>query len=87
MFLFFFFQEKLPEISFFRLLKLNKSEWPYILFGILAASVNGAAHPGFSIIFAKFIAVSIFISKYIVGKTTIDNYSNGRLPKYVGHHC
>ncbi|XP_073486147.1 ATP-binding cassette sub-family B member 5 isoform X1 [Aquarana catesbeiana] len=50
-------KEKLPEISFFRLLKLNKSEWPYILFGILAASVNGAAHPGFSIIFAKFIAI------------------------------
>ncbi|XP_075068305.1 ATP-binding cassette sub-family B member 5 isoform X4 [Mixophyes fleayi] len=50
-------EEKLPKISFFRILKLNKSEWPYIMFGTLAATVNGAVHPGFSILFAKIIAI------------------------------
>nr|DBA25041.1 TPA: hypothetical protein GDO54_012614 [Pyxicephalus adspersus] len=50
-------EQKLPKISFFRLLKLNKSEWPYILFGTLAAMINGGAHPAFSILFAKAIAI------------------------------
>ncbi|XP_063781235.1 ATP-binding cassette sub-family B member 5-like [Pseudophryne corroboree] len=50
-------KEKLPKISFFRLLKLNKSEWPYIMFGTLAAIINGAVHPGFSILYAKIIAI------------------------------
>ncbi|XP_040289636.1 ATP-binding cassette sub-family B member 5-like isoform X4 [Bufo bufo] len=50
-------KEKLPNISFLKLLKLNKSEWPYILFGILAAAINGGAHPAFSVIFAKVIAI------------------------------
>ncbi|XP_018431832.1 PREDICTED: ATP-binding cassette sub-family B member 5 isoform X1 [Nanorana parkeri] len=50
-------KEKLPQISFFRILKLNKSEWPYILFGTIAAMINGGAHPGFSILFAKVIGI------------------------------
>ncbi|KAM4705145.1 ATP-binding cassette sub-family B member 5-like [Rhinophrynus dorsalis] len=50
-------EEDLPKVSFLKLLKLNKSEWPYILSGILSAAVNGAAHPAFSIFFAKIVAV------------------------------
>ncbi|KAG9476286.1 hypothetical protein GDO78_003056 [Eleutherodactylus coqui] len=50
-------EEKLPNISFFKILSLNKSEWPYILIGTLAAALNGAVHPAFSIIFAKVIAI------------------------------
>ncbi|KAM9308184.1 ATP-binding cassette sub-family B member 5-like [Gastrophryne carolinensis] len=50
-------EEKLPNISYFKLLKLNRSEWPYIFFGVLAAAINGGVHPGFSILFAKIIAV------------------------------
>ncbi|XP_063777828.1 ATP-binding cassette sub-family B member 5-like isoform X2 [Pseudophryne corroboree] len=50
-------KEKLPKISFFRLLKLNKSEWPYIMFGTLAAILNGAAHPGFNILYTKTIVI------------------------------
>ncbi|KAM4688619.1 ATP-binding cassette sub-family B member 5-like [Discoglossus pictus] len=47
----------LPEVSFLKLLKLNKSEWPYILFGTLAAAVNGSMQPTFCIFFAKFIVI------------------------------
>ncbi|KAM4688621.1 ATP-binding cassette sub-family B member 5-like [Discoglossus pictus] len=47
----------LPDISFFKLLKLNKSEWPYILLGTLAATVNGGVHPTFCIFFAKIISI------------------------------
>ncbi|XP_053323209.1 ATP-binding cassette sub-family B member 5-like isoform X2 [Spea bombifrons] len=50
-------EKDLPKVSFYRLLKLNKSEWPYILLGTLAAIINGAAHPAFSIMFAKIIAI------------------------------
>uniref|UniRef100_A0A8C5PZC9 ABC-type xenobiotic transporter n=1 Tax=Leptobrachium leishanense TaxID=445787 RepID=A0A8C5PZC9_9ANUR len=48
---------KLPTVSFLKIMKLNKSEWPYILVGTLAAMVNGATHPAFCIFFAKIIAV------------------------------
>ncbi|XP_066441409.1 ATP-binding cassette sub-family B member 5-like isoform X1 [Eleutherodactylus coqui] len=50
-------EEKLPSISFFKILSLNKSEWPYMLIGILAAAINGAVHPAFAIMFSKIIAV------------------------------
>ncbi|KAM3928003.1 ATP-binding cassette sub-family B member 5-like [Leptodactylus fuscus] len=50
-------EQKLPNISFFSILKLNKSEWPYILLGTLSAIVNGGAHPAFSVLFAKVIAI------------------------------
>uniref|UniRef100_A0A8D0GR74 ATP-binding cassette sub-family B member 5 n=1 Tax=Sphenodon punctatus TaxID=8508 RepID=A0A8D0GR74_SPHPU len=48
----------LPEVSFLKLFRLNKSEWPFIALGTLAAIINGAAHPTYSIIFGKIIAVS-----------------------------
>ncbi|XP_044148635.1 ATP-binding cassette sub-family B member 5-like isoform X4 [Bufo gargarizans] len=50
-------KEKLPNISFLKILKLNKSEWLYILIGTLAATINGGVHPAFSVIFAKVIAI------------------------------
>ncbi|XP_073533888.1 ATP-binding cassette sub-family B member 5-like isoform X1 [Phyllobates terribilis] len=50
-------EKKLPNISFFRILKLNTSEWPYIMLGTLAAAINGVGHPAFSILFAKVIAI------------------------------
>uniref|UniRef100_A0A8C8RPJ0 ATP-binding cassette sub-family B member 5 n=1 Tax=Pelusios castaneus TaxID=367368 RepID=A0A8C8RPJ0_9SAUR len=48
-------QQHLPKVSFLKLFRLNKSEWPFILLGTLAAVINGASHPIFSIIFAKII--------------------------------
>ncbi|CAH2282580.1 ATP-binding cassette sub-family B member 5-like isoform X1 [Pelobates cultripes] len=50
-------ERELPKVSFFKIMKLNKSEWPYILVGALAALINGAAHPTFCIFFAKIIAL------------------------------
>ncbi|XP_041418444.1 ATP-binding cassette sub-family B member 5 isoform X2 [Xenopus laevis] len=50
-------EESLPKISFFKILKLNKSEWPYILLGTLAAIINGGAHPAFCIFFSKVLSV------------------------------
>uniref|UniRef100_A0A8D0GSX1 ATP-binding cassette sub-family B member 5 n=1 Tax=Sphenodon punctatus TaxID=8508 RepID=A0A8D0GSX1_SPHPU len=51
-------RNSLPEVSFLKLFRLNKSEWPFIALGTLAAIINGAAHPTYSIIFGKIIAVS-----------------------------
>ncbi|XP_078519645.1 ATP-binding cassette sub-family B member 5-like isoform X3 [Lissotriton helveticus] len=48
-------KDDLPNVSFFRILSLNKSEWPYITLGTLAALFNGATHPVFCIVFAKII--------------------------------
>ncbi|XP_029444910.1 ATP-binding cassette sub-family B member 5-like isoform X2 [Rhinatrema bivittatum] len=50
-------EDNIPKVSFFRLLKLNKSEWPYIALGTLAALINGGGHPAFCIIFAKIITI------------------------------
>ncbi|KAM9308182.1 ATP-binding cassette sub-family B member 5 [Gastrophryne carolinensis] len=49
--------EKVSDVSFLKLLKLNHSEWPYILVGTIAALINGGAHPVFCIFFAKIIAL------------------------------
>ncbi|XP_073533901.1 ATP-binding cassette sub-family B member 5-like isoform X4 [Phyllobates terribilis] len=50
-------EDSLPNISFSKLLKLNQSEWPYIMVGILASIINGGGHPAFCIVFAKMIAL------------------------------
>ncbi|CAJ0958491.1 unnamed protein product, partial [Ranitomeya imitator] len=49
--------ESIPNVSFFKILKLNQSEWPYIFVGILASLINGGSHPAFCIFFAKIIAL------------------------------
>ncbi|XP_067417766.1 ATP-binding cassette sub-family B member 5 [Emydura macquarii macquarii] len=50
-------EQDLPKVSFLQLFRLNKSEWPFILLGTLAAIINGAGHPIFCIIFAKIITI------------------------------
>ncbi|XP_006138405.2 ATP-binding cassette sub-family B member 5 isoform X1 [Pelodiscus sinensis] len=50
-------EEHLPKVSFLKLFRLNRSEWPFIALGTLAAVVSGACHPAFSIIFAKIITI------------------------------
>ncbi|XP_048407773.1 ATP-dependent translocase ABCB1-like isoform X2 [Stegostoma tigrinum] len=50
-------EEKLRSVSFLKLFNLNKSEWPYIFLGVIGASINGATHPAFCIIFAKIISI------------------------------
>ncbi|XP_054597178.2 ATP-dependent translocase ABCB1 isoform X1 [Nothobranchius furzeri] len=49
--------EDVPTVSFFQVLRLNRSEWPYILVGLFCAIVNGAIQPLFAILFSKIITV------------------------------
>ncbi|XP_032547318.1 ATP-dependent translocase ABCB1-like isoform X1 [Chiroxiphia lanceolata] len=50
-------EEELPPASFLKIMKLNKTEWPYFVAGILSAVINGALQPGFAIIFSEIIGV------------------------------
>lgn len=51
--------ENVPSVSFLKVLKLNKTEWPYFVIGTMCAIANGALQPAFSIIFSEMIAVSV----------------------------
>jgi ATP-binding cassette, subfamily B (MDR/TAP), member 1 len=46
------------EVSFWRILKLNAPEWPFILLGALAAIITGASFPSFAILFGTMYGVS-----------------------------
>ncbi|PWA23942.1 hypothetical protein CCH79_00011020, partial [Gambusia affinis] len=50
-------EEDVPIVSFFRVLRLNASEWPYILVGLICATINGAIQPLFAVLFSKIITV------------------------------
>ncbi|CAG11905.1 unnamed protein product [Tetraodon nigroviridis] len=47
--------EKAPPVSFFKVMRFNISEWPYILVGTICAVITGAMQPVFSIIFTEII--------------------------------
>ncbi|KFQ63780.1 Multidrug resistance protein 1, partial [Pelecanus crispus] len=49
--------EELPPASFLKIMKLNKTEWPYFVAGTFCAIVNGALQPAFSIIFSEIIGI------------------------------
>uniref|UniRef100_A0A669QS70 ATP binding cassette subfamily B member 1 n=1 Tax=Phasianus colchicus TaxID=9054 RepID=A0A669QS70_PHACC len=49
--------EELPPVSFLKVMKLNKKEWPYFVAGTLCAVINGALQPAFSVIFSEIIGV------------------------------
>ncbi|XP_072010360.1 ATP-dependent translocase ABCB1 isoform X8 [Engystomops pustulosus] len=49
--------EQVPPVSFFKIMKLNKPEWPYFVVGLICALINGATQPAFAIIFSKVIGV------------------------------
>uniref|UniRef100_A0A8D1K4H9 Multidrug resistance protein 1 n=1 Tax=Sus scrofa TaxID=9823 RepID=A0A8D1K4H9_PIG len=49
--------EHVPPVSFWRILKLNITEWPYFVVGIFCAIINGGLQPAFSIIFSRMIGV------------------------------
>uniref|UniRef100_A0A8C6RUJ7 P-type phospholipid transporter n=1 Tax=Nannospalax galili TaxID=1026970 RepID=A0A8C6RUJ7_NANGA len=46
-----------PPVSFLKILKLNKTEWPYFVVGTVCAVVNGALQPAVSIILSEMIAI------------------------------
>ncbi|EHB16584.1 Multidrug resistance protein 1 [Heterocephalus glaber] len=49
--------ENIPSVSFWRILKLNLTEWPYFVVGIFCAIVNGGLQPAFAVIFSRIIGV------------------------------
>nr|XP_019605320.1 PREDICTED: phosphatidylcholine translocator ABCB4 isoform X2 [Rhinolophus sinicus]XP_019605321.1 PREDICTED: phosphatidylcholine translocator ABCB4 isoform X2 [Rhinolophus sinicus] len=49
--------ENVPPVSFLKVLKLNKTEWPYFVVGTVCAIANGALQPAFSVIFSEMIAI------------------------------
>ncbi|XP_030055624.1 ATP-dependent translocase ABCB1 isoform X2 [Microcaecilia unicolor] len=49
--------ERVPPVSFLKIMMLNKKEWPYFVVGIICAIINGGLQPAFAIIFSKIIGV------------------------------
>ncbi|KAM4874401.1 ATP-dependent translocase ABCB1 isoform 2-T2 [Thomomys bottae] len=62
--------ENVPPVSFWRILKLNLTEWPYFVVGIFCAIINGGLQPAFSIIFSKIIGI---FTKYTDPETQRSN--------------
>nr|XP_021504021.1 multidrug resistance protein 1B isoform X1 [Meriones unguiculatus] len=50
-------EEDVPLVSFRQILKLNITEWPYLIVGALCAVVNGCMQPVFSIVFSRIVGV------------------------------
>ncbi|XP_061918755.1 phosphatidylcholine translocator ABCB4-like isoform X2 [Entelurus aequoreus] len=49
--------EKVPPVSFLKVMRFNLPEWPYILVGTICAMINGAMQPLFAVLFSKIITV------------------------------
>ncbi|NXG79455.1 MDR1 protein, partial [Baryphthengus martii] len=49
--------EALPPAPFLKIMKLNKTEWPYFVAGTLCAIINGVLQPAFAIIFSEIIGI------------------------------
>uniref|UniRef100_G1N7X9 ATP binding cassette subfamily B member 1 n=1 Tax=Meleagris gallopavo TaxID=9103 RepID=G1N7X9_MELGA len=49
--------KELPPVSFLKVMKLNRKEWPYFVAGTLCAVINGALQPAFAVIFSEIIGV------------------------------
>lgn len=54
-----FQNENVPPVSFWRIMKLNITEWPYFVVGVLCAIINGGLQPAFAVIFSKIVGVSV----------------------------
>lgn len=55
--------ENIPPVSFVKVMRLNKSEWPYFVVGTICAIINGATQPAFAIIFSKIIGVFALVDQ------------------------
>uniref|UniRef100_A0A803YIT1 ATP binding cassette subfamily B member 1 n=1 Tax=Meleagris gallopavo TaxID=9103 RepID=A0A803YIT1_MELGA len=49
--------KELPPVSFLKVMKLNRKEWPYFVAGTLCAVINGALQPAFAVIFSEIIGI------------------------------
>ncbi|XP_032895258.1 ATP-binding cassette sub-family B member 5 [Amblyraja radiata] len=50
-------EKDLAEVSFLQILALNKTEWPYVVIGILSAIVGGGVPVAFGAVFSRIIGV------------------------------
>nr|XP_045016364.1 multidrug resistance protein 2-like isoform X10 [Jaculus jaculus] len=50
-------EENVPPASFWRILNLNLTEWPYLIVGVFCATINGVMQPAFSIVFSRIVGV------------------------------
>nr|XP_003475021.2 multidrug resistance protein 1-like [Cavia porcellus] len=50
-------EENVPPVSFWRILKLNITEWPYFVVGVFCAIINGGLEPAFAVIFSKIVGL------------------------------
>ncbi|XP_072364747.1 ATP-dependent translocase ABCB1 [Scyliorhinus torazame] len=50
-------KQDLPNISFLHILRMNKTEWPYMLVGTFCSLINGLLQPAFAVVFSEIIAV------------------------------
>ncbi|XP_078283932.1 ATP-dependent translocase ABCB1-like [Rhinoraja longicauda] len=62
--------EDLPNVSFFRVLRMNQKEWPYLLIGTFCAVINGILQPAFAIIFSMIIGVFGKTDKNVIRRET-----------------
>ncbi|XP_052550932.1 ATP-dependent translocase ABCB1 isoform X6 [Tympanuchus pallidicinctus] len=53
--------KNIPPSSFFKIMKLNKTEWPYFVVGTLCAIINGALQPVFSVMISD--VIGMFVEK------------------------
>uniref|UniRef100_A0AC11D3C6 Uncharacterized protein n=1 Tax=Ovis aries TaxID=9940 RepID=A0AC11D3C6_SHEEP len=49
--------ESVPPVSFWRILKLNITEWPYFVVGVFCAIINGGLEPALSVILSRMIGI------------------------------
>uniref|UniRef100_A0A672QK42 ATP-binding cassette sub-family B member 5 n=1 Tax=Sinocyclocheilus grahami TaxID=75366 RepID=A0A672QK42_SINGR len=54
------FKQNSPNVSFLTVLKLNKPEWPYMVVGVLCATINGGMQPAFSALLRHFSSYIYF---------------------------
>ncbi|XP_075812232.1 multidrug resistance protein 2 [Microtus pennsylvanicus] len=50
-------EEDVPLVSFWRILKLNITEWLYLVVGVFCAVISGCMQPVFAIVFSRIIGV------------------------------
>ncbi|XP_037984437.1 ATP-dependent translocase ABCB1 isoform X2 [Motacilla alba alba] len=60
--------EEIPPASFLKIMKLNKTEWPYFVAGTLCAIINGALQPAFAVIFSEIIGIFSETNKDVLRK-------------------
>jgi len=54
-------EEKLPDPSILRLMKMNAGEWYYIVIGCIMALAQGAVQPAYGLVFGFVFGVSYFL--------------------------